>query len=103
MGEWQQNSIKSTHHKEGKSLFFWSLVELSMAIFINKVLHSTITHQTRDYIDIQQVLTFLKILALLVSIRCTIFVNSNLPFKAFQKIIMQGLKQTFKFAYHLQM
>jgi len=102
MGEWQQNPIKSTHHKEGKSFFF----VISRAI--NGHLHQqsfAFHHSTSnkglhrhprgfDILENPGPFGFHKMYNI-----C----KFQLPFKAFQKIIMQGLKQTFKFTYHLQM
>ncbi len=90
-----------TSWKKSNFSFVLSLVGPSMVIFINKVLYSIITCQIGNNINIQQVLTFFKILTPFVSISFTSFVNSKCLLRLLE-IIVQGLKQMINSIHHLQ-
>jgi len=92
-----------TSQRRSKFTFAFSLVEPSKTIFISNVLYLAITRWAKHNIDIQRVFTFFKILAPFVSISFASFVNSKCFFRAFRKLILQGLKQTFSSTHHLQM
>jgi len=92
------------HHKEGQSLFFpCHYYEHQGSSLLIKVMYSAIICQTSDNIKMQQVFTFFKILAPLVSISSASFVNSKCLLGFLEKIVVQGLKQTLKSTNHLKM
>jgi hypothetical protein len=74
-----------TSQRRSKFTFAFSLVRPSMAIFINNVLYYAITHWVGNNIDIQQIFTFFKILALFVSISYADFINSKCLLRLLEK------------------
>jgi hypothetical protein len=102
--QWKNGSKPNkicTFQRRSKFTFALLLVGLSMAIFIKKVLYSTIMCQAKDNIDIQLLFTFFKILAPFIFLNFANFVNSKCLL-GFWKIIVQGLKQPFNYAHHLK-
>ncbi len=91
-----------TSHKRSKYVFAWSLIGASRVIFINKVLYSIITHRTKKQHRNPIGFYVLQNLNPFGFHKLYKFCELQMPLKALRKIVVQGMKQTFKFANHLQ-